>query len=142
MLKTTATIITAIVTTVTATAAAAESVRYANVRDVYTEMRTSVPYTTQQCRMVRTGGDAASGALAGMILGGLIGKGATGTDNGAGAGAVVGGIIGADRGSRGGRMVEQCENVTTYRTETQSVYDYSVITFTVGGKQYTSTFVK
>lgn len=142
MLKTTAAIITAIVTTVTATAAAAESVRYANVRDVYTEMRTDVPYTERRCRTVRSGGDAAGGALAGMIIGGLIGKGATGTDNGAGAGAVVGGLIGADRGSRGGRMVEQCENVVAYRSETQSVYDYSVITFTVGGKQYTSTFVK
>lgn len=45
-------------------------------------------------------GNAAGGALAGMIIGGLIGKGATGKDNGAAAGAVIGGLIGADQGSR------------------------------------------
>lgn len=58
-------------------------------------------------------GNAAGGALAGMIIGGLIGKGATGKDNGAAAGAVIGGLIGADQGSR-----TRTERVVTgYSTE-------------------------
>lgn len=60
------------------------------------------------------GGDAGAGALTGMIIGGLIGKGATGQDNGAAAGAVIGGIIGANNAQNGTRRV-----VTGYRTERQ-----------------------
>lgn len=56
-----------------------------------------------------TGGDV----LAGMILGGLLGKGITGDDNGAAAGAVMGGVIAAD--NKGGSQ----QAIVGYRTERQ-----------------------
>ena len=97
--------------------------RYATITAVQPNYQTvyqNVP--RQQCQNVEVpvygtvqgGSDAAGGALAGMIIGGLIGKGATGKDNGAAAGAVIGGIIGADRAQNGTRQV-----VTGYRTERQ-----------------------
>lgn len=49
---------------------------------------------------VEKSGNAAGGALTGMIIGGLIGKGATGQDDGAAAGAIIGGLIGADQGAK------------------------------------------
>jgi uncharacterized protein YcfJ len=64
---------------------------------------------------VQKQGDAAGGALAGMIIGGILGKGVTGKDDGAAAGAVIGGLIGADKGAKG----SQEQVVTGYRTERQ-----------------------
>lgn len=81
---------------------------------------------------VRNQGNAGEGALAGMIIGGLIGKGATGNDDGAVAGAVIGGIIGADRSQNGSRQVitgyrqeQQCEQVMVNETQRQ-VRNYTV----------------
>jgi uncharacterized protein YcfJ len=143
MLKTIAAITTATAISLAVTgAASAEQVRDVHVQDIYTEIRTSEPYTVRECVMVRSGGDAAGGALAGLIIGGLIGKGATGQDNGAAAGAVIGGIIGADRAQNSGRLTEKCTDVTRYRNGYKTVYDYSVITFTYEGKEYTLTFIK
>lgn len=93
----------------------------------------SVPRTHQVCSIVQVpvygnvqGGDAGAGALGGMIIGGLLGKGVTGDDGGAAAGAVIGGIIGANQAQNGSRRVitgyrdeRQCSNETTYVTETQ-----------------------
>ena len=46
----------------------------------------------------QTGSGASAGdVLGGMIIGGLIGKGASGDDKGAAAGAVIGGMIAADK---------------------------------------------
>jgi uncharacterized protein YcfJ len=59
------------------------------------------------------GGDV----LMGMIIGGLMGKGLTGQDNGAAAGAVFGGVIAADKAGK--------RTVQGYKTETKcrtSVY--------------------
>ena len=130
--------------TATATVAAADAfVNNAFIQDVYTELRTAEPYTVRECVMVRSGSDAAGGALGGMILGGLLGKGLTGQDNGAAAGAVIGGIIGADRAAQNGnQLTEKCTDVTRYRDGYKTVYDYSVITFTYEGKEYTLTFIK
>ena len=131
----------------------------ANVEDVFATVIESTPYTRQVCQNVEVpiygtvtrqrsanGGDV----LGGMILGGLLGKGVTGKDDGAAAGAVLGGIIAADKASKpktetvitGYKTERQCENVTEYKDVNKKVYDYSVITWTVDGVTYQTTFVK
>ena len=59
------------------------------------------------------GGANAGDVLGGMIIGGLLGKGASGNDKGAAAGAVIGGMIAADnkqqRGVVGYRQEQQCK---------------------------------
>lgn len=97
--------------------------QYATVTSIqpnYDIVYTTVP--RQECTMVEVPvygtvtreGNAGEGALAGMIIGGILGKGVTGKDDGAAAGAVIGGIIGADRA---GTRQEQV--ITGYRTERQ-----------------------
>ena len=69
------------------------------------------------------GGGASSGdVLAGMIIGGLLGKGITNKDNGAAAGAVLGGVIAADKNNSRQQIVgykteRQCQQVVSYETE-------------------------
>ena len=143
---------------VAATPIAAESVK-ANIEDVYATVVESTPYTRTVCQNVEvpiygtvTRQRSANGAdvLGGMIIGGLIGKGATGKDNGAAAGAVIGGIIAADQANKpktetvitGYKTERQCENITEYKDVNKKVYDYSVITWTVDGKRFQTTFIK
>ena len=95
-------------------------------------------------------GNAAGGALLGMIIGGATGKVITGQDNGAAAGAIVGGIIGADQGSQpkteqvivGYREENSCYDKVTYIDEPKKVYSHSTLMFTTGGKEYKVDFVK
>ena len=107
-----------------ASAALADRQAMATITSVEPNYRTvwmNVPRT--ECRnvevpvygTVQKQGNAAEGALAGMIIGGLLGKGTTGNDKGAAAGAVIGGLIGADKAAKG--STEQV--VTGYRTERQ-----------------------
>ena len=147
-------LITALVAT---SPAAAETVK-AQIEDRYKNISVSEPFTSQECVMVNvpvygnvtTQGNAAGGALLGMILGGLIGKGVTGDDGGAAAGAVFGGLVGADKGAKpkssrqviGHNQERQCTEVTHYKSVTKTVYDYSVITWTQNGQQYNQTFTK
>ena len=71
---------------------------------------------TETRRQGGNGGDA----LAGMIIGGLIGKGATGNDRGAAVGAVIGGMVGAEGNSyqvvTGYRNEQQCYETQNYQT--------------------------
>ena len=144
---------------VVVTPAMAETTR-ATIEDVFATVVESTPYTRQVCQNVevpiygtvtRQGGGASGGdILGGMILGGLLGKGVSGKDNGAAAGAVLGGIIAADKANKprtetvitGYKNERQCQNVTEYKDVNKKVYDYSIITWTVNGKEYSGHFVK
>jgi hypothetical protein len=144
---------------VVATPAMAETTR-ATIEDVFATVIESTPYTRQVCQNVevpiygtvtRQGGGASGGdILGGMILGGLLGKGVSGKDDGAAAGAVLGGIIAADKANKprtetvitGYKNERQCQNVTEYKDINKKVYDYSIITWTAAGKEYSVTFVK
>ncbi len=144
---------------VVAAPAMAETTR-ATIEDVFATVVESTPYTRQVCQNVevpiygtvtRQGGGASGGdILGGMILGGLLGKGVSGKDNGAAAGAVLGGIIAADKANKprtetvitGYKNERQCQNVTEYKDVNKKVYDYSIITWTVNGKEYSGHFVK
>ena len=124
----------------------------ARVTDQYETVTKRIPHTEQICRTVdvpiygNVGGGADAGdVLGGMIIGGLLGKGATGKDNGAAAGAVIGGMIAADKkanqqGIVGYRQETRCENQTTYTTKTQEVYSHSVITWKENGQTYSLRF--
>jgi len=120
-----------------ATTASAET-RYAtitNIKTNYQEITTNQPVNI--CSDVEvpiygnTGGGASGGdVLTGMIIGGLLGKGATGKDNGAAAGAVIGGIIAADqnKGQRvitGYRVERQCRQENRYTTQ-RKVKNYRI----------------
>lgn len=122
------------------------------IQDHYRNETVSVPINVYECSNVdvpiyREQRNGASGGdvLAGMIIGGILGKGLTGDDSGAAAGAVMGGVVAADRGNSeqqivGYRTERQCYDVVVYEEKRQSVYSHSTITFTVDGKRYTVEF--
>ncbi len=128
------------------------------IQDYYKVVQDSEPYTKKECVNVnvpvygniKKEGDAAGGALLGMILGGLAGKGVTGDDKGAAVGAIFGGLVGADKGSKpqhgqaitGYRTENRCDYVTYYRTVERTEYDYSIINWKIDGVTYTTEFVK
>lgn len=130
----------------------------ARVKDHYTTVYDSTPVTKRYCENVEVPiystrqrqGNAAEGAILGMIIGGLAGKAVTGKDNGAAAGAVMGGVIGADKGSKpkteqvitGWRNERQCQDVVEYVNTPKKVYDYSTLVFTLDGKRYRIDFNK
>jgi len=141
-----------------ATSGFADASVNARVKDHYTTVYNSTPVNVKHCYNVdipvyetrSRQGNAAEGAILGMIIGGLAGKAVTGKDNGAAAGAVMGGVIGADKGSKpksqsvivGYKTERQCETVVEYKENSKKVYSYSTLLFTLDGKQYRIDFNK
>jgi len=136
----------------------AETPSKVKVYDHTKVVESKVPATSIKCRNVKVPvyedvqvqGSASEGALAGMIIGGLLGKGVSGNDDGAAAGAVIGGLIGADKGAQtkterrviGHQYVEKCEEVYTYEIVQKEVYSHSTIRFYLDGQRYVLTFQK
>ena len=140
---------------VTAAPAVADTVK-AKVEDRYTNISVSEPQTKQDCVLVNvpvygqvtTQGSGAD-ALIGGILGGVIGN-QMGNGNGKDVMTGLGAIFGATQASKprqetvitGYRQERQCTEVTYYQSVTKTVYDYSIITWTQNGQQYSQTFTK
>ena len=141
-----------------ATAAAADKIDRIKIYDHTTTIVEQIPTTQTRCQNVevpvyenvQVQGDAAGGALAGMIIGGILGKGVSGNDDGAAAGAVIGGLIGADKGSKpkterrivGYERKRQCGEVVVYVDRAEERYSHSTIRFYLNGKRYVLEFVK
>jgi len=156
MLKTIALSVMAV--TVTATAVVADTVDRIKVYDHTTTVVTQIPTTETRCSRVQVPiyedvqrkGNAAEGALAGMIIGGILGKGVTGKDDGAAAGAVIGGLIGADKGGQtkterrvvGYQNQDRCEDVVVYIDQREERYSHSTIRFYLNGKRYVVEFIR
>tara|TARA_B100001094_G_C17941615_1_gene675860 strand:+ start:276 stop:818 length:543 start_codon:yes stop_codon:yes gene_type:complete len=81
--------------------------------------------------------NAGANALAGMIIGGILGKGVTGKDNGAAAGAVIGGIIGADKAQNNGRQIigyrSEYRCSTQYQNVQSNIVNEYRVTYNVNG---------
>lgn len=76
------------------------------------------------------GGANGGGVLTGIVLGGLLGKSATGKDKGALAGAVLGGIIAANRNNInstiiGHKPIVKCETIRIPQT-TKTIKNYKI----------------
>ena len=135
-------------TTATTAVAQNATATITNVEPRYVTETINRPY--QSCYMVdvpvygQQGGGASSGdVLGGMILGGILGKGASGNDKGAAVGAILGGMVAADNKQNqqsiiGYRQQEKCE--TRYDSErVTKIKDYR-ITFEwqgIRGQAYT-----
>ena len=117
------------------------------IQPIYTNVSSQQPYEHCSIQDVpvygRTGNGASGGdVLTGMIIGGLLGKGVTGKDNGAAAGAVIGGVIAADKGQGSQRIIgyerqRVCE--TKYRNSQSQVINQYRLTYNVDGNRMSYT---
>ena len=135
-----------------ASSANADSSIRGNVVDYYNNVVVSTPHEKRLCEEYQVpiygqqgsvdGGDV----LMGMIIGGLLGKGVTGQDNGAAAGAVFGGVIAADKANKtvvqGYKTETKCRTEVRYSDRTERRYTHSIITFRYEGRDISVQFQK
>ena len=135
-----------------ASSANADSSIKGNVVDYYNNVVVSTPHEKRLCEEYQVpiygqqgsvdGGDV----LMGMIIGGLMGKGLTGQDNGAAAGAVFGGVIAADKANKrviqGYKTETKCRTEVRYTDRTERKYSHSIISFRDKGSPYEIQFSK
>jgi uncharacterized protein YcfJ len=136
----------------TATTAFAETTD-AVVTDHYRTIERTIPHDEKVCNTVDVPiyGNSqmnTEGAILGGIIGGVIGNNigkGSGKDAATGVGALTGAIIGGQNGKRdiiGYKQETRCHIQTTYSTKTESVYDYSTVTFIEDGRKYVVRFNK
>ena len=133
------------------TATADEQVR-GRVTDYYNIVVVSTPHEKRLCEDMQVpiygieGSVDGADVLMGMIIGGLMGKGLTGQDNGAAAGAVFGGVIAADKGSKrsiqGYKTETKCRTEVRYSDREERRYTHSIITFRYEGRDISVQFQK
>ena len=135
-----------------ASAANADSPVKGKVVDYYNNVVVSTPHEKRLCEEYQVpiygqqgsvdGGDV----LMGMIIGGLMGKGLTGQDNGAAAGAVFGGVIAADKAGKrtvqGYKTETKCRTEVRYSDREERRYTHSIITFRYEGRDISVQFQK
>ena len=124
----------------------------ATIEDIYVDRIYVEPAVEKSCRevdvpiMAQSSGSNGGNVLMGMIVGGILGKGITGKDNGAAAGAVMGGVIAADARSKqapqGYKRELRCGNYETTREVTKRIYSHSIVTFRADGRTYSLEFMK
>ena len=135
----------------TSAASAENSVR-GNVTDYYNNVVVSTPHEKRLCEEYQVpiygqqGSADGADVLMGMIIGGLLGKGVTGQDNGAAAGAVFGGVIAADKANKtviqGYKTETKCRTEVRYSDRTERQYTHSIITFRYEGRDISVQFQK
>ena len=135
-----------------ATSASAESSVKGRVIDYYNNVVVSTPHEKNLCEEYQVpiygqqGSADGADVLMGMIIGGLLGKGVTGKDNGAAAGAVFGGVIAADKGSKtviqGYKTETKCRKEVRYSDRTERMNTHSIITFRYEGRDISVQFQK
>ena len=113
-----------------------------DVQDFYKTETVRVPHTQQVCNDVYQGGDKTGDTLKGAIIGGIIGNNVGDVKNGGALGAVIGGMLGHSNSNATGGYSTQCQNVTSYTTESRRVYSHSIIKFYHNGRYYQLRFQK
>ena len=141
-----------VATILLATSAYADEQVRGRVTNYYDNIVVSTPHEKRLCEEYQVpiygqqgsadGGDV----LMGMIIGGLMGKGLTGQDNGAAAGAVFGGVIAADKANKtvvqGYKTETKCRTEVRYSDRTERRYTHSIITFRYEGRDISVQFQK
>ena len=133
----------------------AEPVSMASAHHVYRDEQQQTPHTKKVCKIIdvpiyeqRKRQTRGSDVLGGAIIGGLLGKGLTGQDNGAAFGALAGGMFAADANRTENVIVGyrkeqgECTNETYYTYNTRRVYSHSVMTFKLDGVEYKLDFMR
>ena len=144
----------AIALTILATPVAAQDSVTGTVEHFYYSYTEEVPETKRVCEIIQVPiykevnkGTSGADVFGGLLLGGLLGKALTGNDKGAAAGAVIGGIASAEHNKTeqvitGYRDVRECSEKTYTMEYQRKAYDYSEITFSTGGREYSLPFAR
>ena len=112
------------------------------IQDHYKDIISQKPYTVEVCRDRVVSGDKTGDALAGAIIGGILGNNIKGEKDGGAIGAIIGGMLGHSNSGAIGGTKRVCQVETRYSEESKRVYSHSTISFVYEGKSYRVNFKK